>query len=212
MRDPDGWKMSSLLGYVKKERDLFARYNRTHPHFKRNIFIDALISTSIVIAGFAVVNQVSEASRVDTLLRSGGVAMTSTELIKHVIDEKIAAYWLGPIPGYKYTIIRTDRREIIISYIPQGVSLNLPDRFNLTIETYSKKLGSESPGMLNISSDRDDFVTSSGTSATIYSDQPQRVQYAIPGADKYAEVQYPSAQRIYDMYKDGERLRLISES
>ena len=69
------------------------------------------------------------------LLRSG-VIMTSDELIKHVRDEKIAVFWLGPLPGYKYTIICKDQREIIVSYIPKGVSLNHPDRFNLTVETY----------------------------------------------------------------------------
>lgn len=138
--------------------------------------------------------------------------MSSDELIKHVKNEKIAAYWFGPVPGYKYTIIYKDRREIIVTYLPQGVSVNHPDRFNLTIETYSKTLESEQPAMSSISSDRDDFVASDGTIGTIYSSSPQRVTFAIPGAGKIVEVQYPSVKRIYDVYVDGERLKLISET
>jgi hypothetical protein len=204
-------KKRSLLEFVGKERDRFARYNRSHPHFRRNIFIDAVISTVVVITGFGVINQVSDHARVDALMRSGGVALSSVELINHVEKEGIKAYWFGPIPGYKYTIICTDRKEIIVSYVPQGVSLNHPDRFNLTVETYSNTLSGESAALSNLSTDKDDFTTSDGTEATVYAERPKRVTYAIPSTDKYVEVQYPSSKRIYDVYQDSEKLKLISK-
>lgn len=202
---------NSLREYAKKERIAFARYNRSHPHFKRNILIDAIISSGLVLIGFTAMDHFTEHARLDALMRSGGVVMTSDELIRHVTSEKIAAYWLGPVPGYKYTIICKDRQEIIITYLPQGVSLNHPDRFNLTIETYSKKLKSEQPARSNISSDRDDFIASDGTIGTTYSQMPQRVTFAMPNSGKSVEVQYPSPKRIYDVYVDGQRLKLISE-
>lgn len=174
--------------------------------------IDALISSALVLVGFEAINQASHQARFDALMRSGGVVMTSDELIKHVKSEKITAYWLGAMPGYKYTIISKDRREIIVTYVPQGVSLNHPDRYDLTIETYSKTLGSEQPAMSNIYSDRDDFVASDGTVGTLYSSSPQRASFSIPGDDRVVEVQYPSTRRIYDVYVDGERLKRISES
>lgn len=204
-------RKSSLLEFVRNERDVFARYGRNHPHFKRNIFIDALISSALVLIGFGLVNHVTEGARVNELMRSGAVAMTSTELIKHVKDEKIAAYWLGPKPGYKYSIICKDRSEIIVTYLPQGVSVNHPDRFNLTIETYSKTLTREQPARSNISTDRDDFVASDGTVGSMDSSRPQIARFSIPDTGKVVEVQYPSIKRIYDAYVDGEKLRLISE-
>lgn len=204
-------RKSSLLERVKNERDDFSRYRRDHPHFKRNIFIDALISSVLVIIGFGFVNQITEQSRIDELLRSGAVAMTSNELIKHVKDEKITAYWLGPKQGYKYSIICKDRSEIIVTYLPQGVSVNHPDRFNLTVETYSKILTREQPARSNISTDRDDFVASDGTVGSMDSSRPQIAHFSIPETGKVVEVQYPSTKRIYDVYTDGEELRLISE-
>lgn len=205
-------RKSSLLEYVRKERDVFARYSRNHPHFKRNIVIDALLSSLLVSIGFGAYNQITSQERIDELKRSGAVAMTSTELIKHVMDERIAAYWLGPKPGYKYSIICKDRSEIIVTYLPQGVSLNHPDRFNLTVETYSKTLTREQLGRSNISTDRDDFVTSDGTVGSMDSSRPQIVRFSVPNTDKVVEVQYPSTKRIYDVYVDGEELRLISEA
>ncbi len=205
-------RKGSLLEYVKKERDVLARYSRSHPHFKRNILIDAFVSSALVLIGFDVFYQVTQRTRVHELLRSGAVVMTSDQLIKHVKDERIAAYWLGPKPGYKYTIICKDRSEIIVTYLPQGVSVNHPDRFNLTIETYSKTLERERPAWSNISTDRDDFVASDGTVGSTDSSRPQIVRFSVPDTDKVVEVQYPSTKRIYDVYADGERLKLISET
>ncbi len=145
-------------------------------------------------------------------MRWGAISMTSDELIKHVKSEKIPAYWLGPRPGYKYTIISRDRKEIIVTYVPQGVSLHLPDRFNLTVETYAKSLASEEKGMSNLSSDRDDFVASDGMVGTVYSSKPQMVTFAVPSTGKIVEVQYPKPKGIYDVYVDAENLSLVSES
>lgn len=201
-----------FLKYVRKERAIFARYNHAHPHFKRNIMIDAVISCLLVLVGYGAVYQYAIAAPRDLLVRSGAITLTSEELIKHVKDEQVAAYWLGPIPGYKYSIICKDPREIIVSYIPEGISLNLPDRFNLTIETYDSKLISEEQGMSNVFSDKDDFVAANGTVGTYYSAKPQRMTLAIPGTDKKVEIDYPSTKRIYDLYHDAEHLVLISET
>ena len=202
----------SIIEYVKKEQAVFERYNRAHPNFKRNMLIDAVISSVLVLVGFTAINQFALAAPREMLLRSGAVSMTSDELIKHVRDEKVAAYWLGPLPGYKYTIICTDRQEIIVSYVPQGVSLNSPDRFNLTVETYESSLANEKSGMSGLSTDRDDFVASNGTVVTVDSSKPQMVTLAMPGTDKMAEVHYPNAKRIDAVYLDAEHLRLISET
>lgn len=179
---------------------------------RRNLSIVALLSCLLVLVGYGAINQFAEGAPREMLLRSGVITMSSPELIQHVIDEKIAVYWLGPLPGYRYTIICKDRREIIVSYIPEGVSLNHPDRYNLTVETYDRSLASEERGLSSLATDRDDFVASDGTVGTVHSPKPQMVTLAIPGTQKVVEIQYPDAQRIYDVYRDAEHLRLISES
>ncbi len=200
------------MRFALRERASFSRYSRLHPHFRRNLLVDAVVSSLLVVILFAEINHVSESTRFENLKRSGAMAMTADELVSHVNSVGLDVYWLGPIAGFKYTIICTDRKEIIVSYVPQGVSLNAPDRFNLTVETYSKSLTSESPGKSNLSSDKDDFLTSNGAVSSIYSDHPQTVRYAVPRTDKYVEVQYPSNTSIFDVYKGEGRLKLISES
>lgn len=204
-------RRGSLLKYVKNEREVLARYSRAHPRFKMNIVIDALVSIALVLAGFGIFNHFTERARLDQLLRSGGVVMTSDQLIHHVRSEKIAAYWLGPKPGYKYTIICKNRREIIVTYLPQGVSLNHPDRFNLTVETYSPSLQSEQPALSNISSDRDDFVTADGTVVGRDAVRPKIVRFSLPETVKLVEVQYPSMGSEYQAYVNREVPILISE-
>lgn len=203
---------STLKRLAMRERILRRRYHRSHPHFKRNIAVDAVVSCLLVVILFGEINHVSENARLQTLMRSGAVAMTADELVSHVKSASLEAYWFGPISGYKYTIIYVDRKEIIVSYVPQGVSLNAPDRYNLAVETYSKSLTSELPGKSKLATDKDDFLTSSGAVSSIYSDHPQTVKYAVPRTDKYVEVQYPSHTSIFDVYKGEGRLKLISES
>ncbi len=205
-------KESTLGRLAMRERTIRRRYHRSHPHFKRNIAVDAVISCLLVIVLFAEINHVSEQSRIQRLLKSGAIAMSTEDLVNHVKSESLDAYWLGPIAGYKYTIICTNRNEIIVSYIPQGVSLNAPDRFNLTVETYANSLTSELPSKSNLSSDKDDFLTSNGAVSSIYSDHPRIVRYAVPRTDKYVEIQYPSNTSIFDVYQAEGRLKLISES
>lgn len=201
-----------MLESVKWEGDGFAQFGRSRRHFRTTILIDALLSISLVLGGFGLVNHFTEKSRLDTLLRSGGVELSADELIAHVKHERLSVYWLGPKPGYRYTIICKNRSEIIVTYLPQGVSLNHPDRFNLTVETYSKSLKSEQPALSTLSSDRDDFVESDGTIRAIDALRPRIVHYAIPHVDSRVEVQYPSTERMHDIYVEGESLKLISET
>jgi hypothetical protein len=204
-------KKSSLLKYVGKERELFKRYTGAHPHFKRNILLDAFISSALVFVVFGFLNQVADRARAGELLRSGGVEMTSDELVQHVKSEGITAYWLGPVQGYKYTIICKDRKEIIVTYLPQGVGLNHPDRYNLTIETYARTLKSEQAAPPNIMSDNDDFVALNGTNGITYLSDPRMVTFKPLNTDKTVEVQYPSGTPANDILVDAERLKLISE-
>jgi hypothetical protein len=202
--------INSMLVYLRKERSGFARYASAHPHIKRNILLDALISTVVVIVGFGFVNGFGGGARADELMRSGGVVLSSDELAQHVKSQGIAAYWFGPIEGYKYTIICTNRNEIIITYLPQGVSVNHPDRYNLTIETYASNLVREQKNFSNASSDKDDFLASNGTFGTTDLSYPQRVQFSIANSGKIVEVQYPSVRRLGDLHVDAQRLQLIS--
>lgn len=91
------------------------------------------------------------------------------------------------------------------------MSLNHPDRFNLTIETYANTLASEQGALSNISSDRDDFLLPNGTIGSTDSSYPRRIRVSIPNSNRIVEVQYPTQRLIAVMNMDAQRLRLISE-
>jgi hypothetical protein len=202
---------SSLLEHIREKRNLFSRYSRSRPHFKRSILFDALASILLVVAVFAFVNRSPDTARANALMHLGGVEMSSEQLVEHVKSEGIAVYWFGPLKGYKYTIIDMDHQEVIVTYLPKSVSLNHPDRYNLTVETYANTLESEKGALSNIVSDKDDFVASNGTIATADLSYPQRVKFFIPNSGKIVEVQYPTNRRGDDVIVDAQRLQLISE-
>jgi len=86
------------------------------------------------------------------------------------------------------------------------------NRFNLVAETFSNTSKSEVPALSNLSSDRDDFVTANRAIVSTFVERPQLVQFSIRRTDKYVAVQYPSNRIRYDLYKTGNRWKLISES
>ncbi len=76
----------SFLTYFRKERKIFARYINAHPHFKRNILLDAIFSALVVVLFFGIFNSVGGQARTDQLVRPRAVvqiAARSLLLIWH---------------------------------------------------------------------------------------------------------------------------------
>lgn len=103
---------------VKKDQKLLANYERGHPHFFRYLAFDAVLS---VVLAFLVFNFTFwHDVNADKLEDSGEVAMSSTQVIHHVAEDKVLAHWFGPLSGYAHTVDLDDPGIVEIVYLPLG--------------------------------------------------------------------------------------------
>ena len=122
---------------IKKMGAGYSRYGGEHPRIVRNLIVDALISIFMVLSLSAFVAHAAANSHLETLRKSGVVTMTAGELVKHVQNENLKVYWLGPIEGDIYTIICTNPAEIILSYLPADSRLHNSFAATVSLETRS---------------------------------------------------------------------------
>lgn len=124
-----------LVDPIKREADMLLRYSRSRPRFKINLAIDAILSVALVLLVFQFLASRNEAR--DPLRLSGVVAMSANDLTKLVAHEKLSAYWIGPEPDSKYTLIATNPGEVTITYFPKKADISQPDQSTLVVQTHS---------------------------------------------------------------------------
>ena len=175
----------------------------------RNLIVDAILSILVVVSGFAFVNHASANSRMETLRKSGVVAMTAEELIQHVRQENLKVYWFGPISGDVYSIICTDRAEIILSYLPSGSVLHDSFASSVILETRSDISGHGSVLHSNAITDPDDFNVLRGDNRI--ADPRARLfnEIEFSKTQQTVEIHYPTLDASWDPRMDPSQLQLI---
>ena len=175
----------------------------------RNLIVDAILSILVVVSGFAFVNHASANSRMETLRKSGVVAMTAEELIQHVRQENLKVYWFGPISGDVYSIICTDRAEIILSYLPSGSVIHDSFASSVILETRSDISGHGSVLHSNAITDPDDFNVLRGDNRI--ADPRARLfnEIEFSKTQQTVEIHYPTLDASWDPRMDPSQLQLI---
>lgn len=120
-----------LLRLGRENHLVFTRYRRTHPHFIRNLIIDLVLSLAIGLAGFQFVS-----SKILVTNPLHTKAMTADKFIALVKKHKDPVYWLGPVPGNKYSFNHNADGVDIVSYLPKGSSLSEVNQRKMTVKTY----------------------------------------------------------------------------
>lgn len=199
----------SLFAFLGRKRVGHARYSDRHPHFIRNIAIDAVVSTLAIISLGSIINHASANSRVEMLRKSGAITMTAEELVEHVKQEKLTVYWLGPIQGDDYTIICTDPGEIYVNYIPSGARLHDSFASSVMVETYAKgkdEISALGDGPHSESRERE-FMNPE--KSEIKTPAPIFQEIAIPGTGDRVEIHYPTWSASVDPRMQADRLKRI---
>lgn len=100
-----------------------ARYHRRNPDAKRNLIIDVVVTSILIVAmlfGFKVLQESHQ-----TLLKSSGAkAISADELVSQIKDQNLVAYWLGPISGSKYSLVTTEKGQVVITYLSNGEGIS----------------------------------------------------------------------------------------
>ena len=99
------------------------RYHRRNPDARRNLIIDALVTGALTVAILVGVSASQETHR-DLLKSSGAVALSADEIISQIKDQNLVAYWLGPISGSKYSLVTTQKGQVVIIYLSNGEGID----------------------------------------------------------------------------------------
>jgi len=196
-----------LAKYIRKEHLVLSRYDKSHPHFKWFLGLDAVLSVLLVFGGLQFA---ASSPSTSSLLKTCGVTPLSVaELTNYVKDENKPVYWLGPMPGNTYTINNTQPDTRLITYLPACLVPSKENNLSLTVETYNN-LASYMAHMRPLTgaiSER--LVTAKG--ATVEFDKVSMNREIVTFKDRpeIVVINYPTRQTAQAMMKDADSLKLI---
>lgn len=193
--------------FLAKGKFLF-RYDRSHPHFKWFLGIDAIVSILLVTGLFMFMTNGSNSARGLLIESSGATALTSDQLTKFVKSEKIVAYWLGPISGSMYTIVTTTSGKITISYLSGGLGIERANQRNLVIETI---IGIHKGALVAPTEQVDTAtdITVTGNTFSYNKLKLDQMNVRVNVTKKDVLVYYPTLRSPLTMQTDAEALELI---
>lgn len=196
-----------ILKVFKKEHDLLARYERSHPHFLRYVGIDAVLSVVLIFAGF---HFVVDDSRAKELVHSGAVLMSSEELVSHIQKEHVDAYWLGAAFGYRYTLNHEILGVVDIFYWPEATGNSDAKHFLYEIKTYkSQKIWDAHTHPILAIANTTTIAVKRGLSIRINRSSMKGVIATFANKREILAIAYPVPQPLESMIKNVESLTLV---
>lgn len=185
---------------------MLSRYRRSHPHFIRNLSLDALLLVAIVFAGFQFVAYRTLAPV--TLENSRIVAMASDEFIAFVKKHADPVYWIGPMPGNRYSFNQSAQDVDVVSYLPKGSTLSNVNQRKMTIKTY-KTLVTYATNMHPLmGAYSKEFVTAKGNTVVI-NELMDVETVTLSGSPEIVVIRYPTMQTEETLIETANNLKLI---
>ena len=149
--------------------------------------VGALISGGLVFA-LSSFNSSNVAAAGATL---GQVALTESQLRDQVISHKLTAYWVGPMPGAKYSLISNANGQAFVRYLPNGQGLEDTNATYRVIATYpqsdafsiTKSAGNQANAISFTNSDGAQVFYSKSYAANVYvafADSPYEIEIFDP--------------------------------
>ena len=197
-----------IVKVFKKDFQLLSNYERTHPHFFWYLGIDAILSVIIIIGGYSLYTNMTTDKH--DLKHVGADVMTSREVVEHVKENNVLAYWLGSIQGYEYTLNYAESDIADLFYWRGGTHDFKGKLFLYEVKTYRNQRAWDSrvhnfkattnTQTIHVNEDltiRINPTSMRGVIAT-YVSKPEIVALA-----------YPVPQKLQDMIKNVEGLRQV---
>lgn len=192
---------------IKKEHDLLSRYERAHPHFIRYLALDAVVTVAVVFGVFQFVQ--GNASTIESQEPLEMSAGSSSALIAQTNHEKLDAYWLGPISGYKYTLNDQQSGIVDIFYWPASSGNSDPHNYLYEVKTYQdRKIWNAHTHPILASANTSEIAIKNGVSIRINRSSMKGVIATYTNKPEILAIAYPTAQTLDSMIKDVESLRL----
>lgn len=201
--------IKSFRRFMRTQGRSYWRYDRLHPHFTRSLAIVALLSVISVTGAVTLATANSNATRQDLIRRSGAQTLTTVELTDLIVNEKLVAYWLGPISGSRYTIVATQAGIVTISYFSGGHGIDVANQRNLVIKTVTNIASKGALLAYNseVNNAQDSTVTGNTFSYNVFLLDHMTVQ--IQGSGYHVHVFYPQTRSALTMQTDAEAMLKI---
>jgi len=141
--------------------------------------------------------------------RSGAQALSASELVNLVKEQKLVAYWLGPVSGSKYTLVASGNGLVTITYLSDGAGIDNPFQNNLVIETASN--GNLKGALVAPSTEIDNAKVGIVTGNTFSYDKYIMDHMTVQLKEKQRQVLvfYPQLHSALSMQTDAEALLSI---
>lgn len=119
---------------------------------------------------------------------TGEVALTEQELTDILKEEGLAAYWLGPQTGAKYTLNITAGDQVFIRYLPNGEGLEDISQSYVVVATYPQEDAYGITESAGTQADSVSFVNADGGMVYYSKLLPTNVYVAFPDQPYSIEI------------------------
>ena len=175
------------------------------------ILIVAVASISSLIT-FGIANQFSPdlADRTTLVAQtSGGVCLSESELKKVVADNKITAYWTGPLKNATYSLNNTTPGQVFIRYVPNGMECGNTEAKFRVIATYTETDAFTSTQQAGSQAEGVSLSNPDGSVVYFSKIAPNNVYLAYPGIDYQIEIYDPDPKTAVTLATTSNRVQLI---
>ena len=138
--------------------------------------------------------------------------MSSSGLLEHVKGDNRSVYWLGPMPGAKYTTDHSEGYVDVITYLPEGSDLYNVGQPKLAVDTYDDVAAFVVHSYFSADGGGDGAgkgTTPSGNSVEFNADSMESQTVWIKDVPQIVVIHYPTRQTVQSMMRDAGNLKLI---
>lgn len=178
-------------------------------------FFVILISSAALISSlitFGIANQMSPGLAERTTLAaqtSGGVCLSEKELRSIVAENKIVAYWTGPVKDATYSINTSTAGQVFVRYILKGMDCGSTEPKFRVIATYSEADAYNSTLQAGNQAEGVSLSNPDGSVVYFSKNAPNNVYVAYPNLDYQIEIYDPDAKTAVTLATTNNQVQLI---
>jgi hypothetical protein len=186
----------------------------TEEKHSRQFFAILIAATALVssLITFGIANQFSPQLADRTTLSaqtSGGVCLTEGELKEIIRENKIQAYWTGPLKDATYSINSTTAGQVFIRYIPKGEECGSTAASFRVIATYAETDAFSATQQAGNQAEGVSLANTDGSVVFFNKNSPSNVYVAYPGIDFQIEIYDPNPKTAVTLATTSNQIQLI---
>ena len=180
----------------------------------KQFFLILIVATALIssLFTFGLANQLSPGLAERTTLAvqtSDGVCLSEKELRTLITENKIIAYWTGPMKDATYSINATTPGQVFIRYIPKGMDCGSTEAKFRVIATYAETDAYNSTLQAGNQAEGVSLSNPDGSVVYFSKNAPNNVYVAYPNLDYQIEIYDPDAKTAVTLATTSNQVQLI---